>query len=136
MEMDDAKTFMDLVYADLDSLFSIDDPPFVHDQPYIDIFSFPNPVTLSSKSQTFSFNFKNIQNVVDPKIKIYNIKGQLITTIDIAKENLVVTKNSISSSISWDFKDEQGKDISNGVYFYRIESKSMDSAIEKIVIVR
>jgi len=136
MEMDDAKTFMDLVYADLDSLFSIDDPHFVQDQPYIDILSYPNPVTLSSNSQTFSFNFKNIQNVVDPKIKIYNIKGQLVTTIDIPKENLVVNKNSISSSTSWDFKDNQGKDISNGVYFYRIESKDIDSKVEKMVITR
>ncbi|MBC8526130.1 MAG: lamin tail domain-containing protein [Candidatus Cloacimonetes bacterium] len=136
MEIDDAKTFMDLVYADLDSLFSIDDPHFVQDQPYIDILSYPNPVTLSSNNQTFSFNFKNIQNVVDPKIKIYNIKGQLIKTIDIPKENLVVSKNSISSSTSWDFKDDQGKDILDGVYFYKIESKSMDSAIKKIVIIR
>ena len=136
MEMDDAKTFMDLVYADLDSLFSIDDPYFVQDQPYIDILSYPNPVTLSSNNQTFSFNFKNIQNVANPKIKIYNIKGQLIKTIDIPKENLVVSKNSISSSTYWDFKDDQGKDISNGVYFYRVESKNIDSPIEKMVIIR
>jgi len=136
MEMDDAKTFMDLVYADLDSLFSIDDPHFVQDQPYIDILSYPNPATSSSKSQIFSFNFKNIQNVVDPKIKIYNIKGQLITTINIIKENLVVTKNSISSSTSWDFKDDKGKDISNGVYFYRVESENINSKIEKFIILR
>ena len=136
MNIDEAKTFMDIVYTDLDSLFSIDDPNFVQGSPYIDMLSYPNPVTLSSKSQTFSFNFKNIQNVVDPKIKIYNIKGQLITTIDIQKENLVVNKNGVSSSTSWNLKDDQGKDISNGVYFYRIESKTIDSAIEKIVIVR
>ena len=136
MNIGEAKTFMDIVYNDLDSLFSIDDPNFVHGSPYIDMLSYPNPVTSSSKSQTFLFNFKNIQNILDPKIKIYNIKGQLVKTFKIDQNDLIETKDGFSSTIYWDLKDSKGKDISNGVYFYRIESKSINSAIEKIVIVR
>ncbi|HHE39909.1 MAG TPA: T9SS type A sorting domain-containing protein [Candidatus Cloacimonetes bacterium] len=136
MVMDDAKTFMDLVYADLDSLFSIDDPHFVQDHPYISALSYPNPVTLSSKHHTFSIEFMNIQNAIAPEIKIYNIKGQLVRSIKIEPEDILLTKSGSSYTTSWDLNDEKGNPAANGVYFYRIQSNNIDSSIKKLIILR
>ncbi|NTW32390.1 MAG: SUMF1/EgtB/PvdO family nonheme iron enzyme [Bacteroidetes bacterium] len=51
-------------------------------------------------------------------LKIYNINGQLIKTIYDYKQ----TKNIFY--LTWDGKDNSGNELSNGIYFIKIESKN------------
>ena len=37
-------------------------------------------------------------------------------------------------SINWDGKDEKGRKVSNGVYFYRINSGEFDATKKMVVI--
>ncbi|MEA3475019.1 MAG: carboxypeptidase regulatory-like domain-containing protein [Candidatus Cloacimonadota bacterium] len=85
--------------------------------------NYPNPFN-SSTTISFSLSHKNID---DTEIKIYNTKGQLVKT-------LIPMTNGKSASwrmttIEWDGKDENGKLVSSGLYFYqlKIEDEIIDT---------
>jgi hypothetical protein len=71
--------------------------------------NYPNPMQGKTKIAFFIPH-----NYVHPKIKIYNIKGQLVKEIDIqnakGKDNEVI----------WDGKDDNGVPVANGIYFYKL----------------
>ncbi|MCK4338785.1 MAG: T9SS type A sorting domain-containing protein, partial [Candidatus Cloacimonetes bacterium] len=87
--------------------------------------NYPNPFSASTH---ISFSgMKNIQNSV---IEIYNIKGQLVRTLE----------PSIGSSPDegyalWDGKDKNNNDVTNGIYFYKLETE-LGSITNKMLIVR
>ena len=83
--------------------------------------NYPNPVSNST-----TICFLTTKNTKDTKIEIYNIKGQLVKQLSIV---------NIQSSIEWDGKDENGKFLANGIYFYKLISGEK-SAIKKMVILR
>ncbi|MCK4339139.1 MAG: T9SS type A sorting domain-containing protein [Candidatus Cloacimonetes bacterium] len=87
--------------------------------------NYPNP--FSSSTTISFFNTKNTKNTKNIEIKIYNVKGQLVKQLSIF---------NCKSSIDWDGKDENGKLLSNGIYFYRftIDDKIIDT--KKCVILR
>lgn len=59
----------------------------------------------------------------DIKIKIYNIKGQIVRQLSIVPEQSQAPygAGNNQSSIEWDGKDENGKQLSNGIYFYSLK---------------
>ena len=61
------------------------------------------------------------------QIRIYNVKGQLVKQLSIINSK---------SSIIWDGKDENGKPVSSGIYFYRIENYHYKSAIRKCLLIK
>ncbi len=67
------------------------------------------------------------------KIEIYNLAGQKVT-------NLLDENKSVGSYfVLWDGKNENGKPVSSGVYFYRIEIKQNShslSQIKKMVLIK
>ena len=72
--------------------------------------NYPNPF---STSTTISFSATDLHGL--PLINIYNIRGQLVKTlIPMTNDKCPMT------SIVWDGKDENGKQLSSGIYFYRI----------------
>ncbi len=90
--------------------------------------NFPNPFNpLSagrSSGTTISFDIPNgIQE--EFKLKIYNIKGQLVKSFK-PETNFVV----------WDGKNLNGKSVSNGLYFYRLESKNYESKAKKMILLK
>lgn len=75
----------------------------------LSIRSYPNP-------------FQSVSNLelrgLDPKqpmkLEIYNLKGQKIRTLHHAEAK---------SSLSWDAKDEAGRDVANGIYFVKLSQQ-------------
>ena len=86
--------------------------------------SCPNPFSTSTTiSLSPTRNYLEIS-----QINIYNIKGQLIRELKI--QNL---KLKINEAV-WDGKDESGKEVSSGVYLYKINNT--DEHIGKVVKIR
>ena len=87
--------------------------------------NFPNPFNHKMKSTSISFALPQKDNV---KLKIYNIKGQLIKTVIDNKE-----MDAGYYTIQWDGRNEENKKVCNGVYLYKIEN-SNSSIIKKMII--
>ena len=84
--------------------------------------NYPNPF---STSTTISFNIHR-RDAKDAEIKIYNVKSQLVKQLSIFNSQ---------SSIEWDGKDENGKQLSSGIYFYRLTAGDFTDT-KKCVILR
>jgi hypothetical protein len=85
--------------------------------------NYPNP-----------FNPQTIIEYVLPKdceleIAIYNILGRKVRTL--VKE----FQKSGQHRVEWDGKDEEGKEVSSGIYFYRIKTPEFSQA-KKMVLLR
>ena len=86
--------------------------------------NYPNPF---NPCTTVSFDLPNDAAV---NLTIYNIKGQLIRRFTGKKDNFWV-----KTDIVWDGKDEQGKAVPSGVYFYRL-SYGKHSVTKKMLLLR
>ncbi|MBN2018326.1 MAG: T9SS type A sorting domain-containing protein [Candidatus Cloacimonetes bacterium] len=111
--------------ADMGALYyhqniSIDDPEL----PEMTMRSYPNPFT---DETTISFSSKShIQELED--VTIYNIKGEVVKTLEL--EPSVTGYNTI-----WDGKDNSGKSVSNGIYFYTIKTDNIETT-QKLILMR
>ncbi|MEA3474947.1 MAG: choice-of-anchor Q domain-containing protein [Candidatus Cloacimonadota bacterium] len=73
----------------------------------------PNPF---SSSTTITFISADYERLKDYKLSIYNARGQLIRTYNGKRDNFWV-----KTDIVWDGTDEDGKKVSPGMYFYKLE---------------
>jgi len=74
--------------------------------------NYPNPF---NPSTTIEFDIPDkVEDTQDVKLSIYDIRGRLVRTLVDEK------KGSGHYSIAWDGIDEKGKQVSSGVYLYRI----------------
>jgi len=73
----------------------------------------PNPF---SSSTTITFISADYERIKDYKLSIYNARGQLIKTYNGKQDNFWV-----KTDIVWDGTGEDGKRVSPGVYFYKLE---------------
>ncbi|MCK4339330.1 MAG: T9SS type A sorting domain-containing protein, partial [Candidatus Cloacimonetes bacterium] len=107
---------------------AVDEPPsYTSHQPIIQLYNYPNPVNPDIIGTTISFSLpKNINKV---ELKIYNIKGQLV------KNCKVENAKSGVNNIFWDGKDDSGKPVANGIYFYKL-SVNNKNLIKKMIILR
>jgi len=72
--------------------------------------NYPNPF---NPTTTISFEIPNDAHV---SLEIYNVRGQMV-------KRLLNTPKAIGKhSVTWDGKDEQGRDCSSGIYYYRLKS--------------
>jgi len=85
--------------------------------------NYPNPVSLYT---TLSFSIP--VNTKNAELKIYNIRGQLVKTF---KSDTL--KKETNNKITWDCKDDNGKMLANGIYFYKLKADS-NSIIKKMLI--
>ncbi|MBC8525291.1 MAG: T9SS type A sorting domain-containing protein [Candidatus Cloacimonetes bacterium] len=90
--------------------------------------NYPNPF---SSSTIISFNLAtNYTNLHEQaRIRIYNIKGQLVKTFRIPNPE------SQTPNIVWDGKDENGKNVSSGIYLYNL-SVGKKNITKKMIILR
>jgi len=96
----------------------------------VTITCFPNPF---STSVTISFNITTRLLSDTPRqaeINIYNVKGQLIRSLPIA--------SSLSRflEVTWDGKNESGKEVSTGVYFYKLATDGKTIATRKCLLLK
>ncbi|MGC9336981.1 MAG: FlgD immunoglobulin-like domain containing protein, partial [Candidatus Cloacimonadia bacterium] len=80
----------------------------------------PNPFSTSTK---ISFNLP-LHYADEAKIKIYNIKGQLVRELKIKEE------------VVWDGRNNAGKSVPNGIYLYRMKADNFTSETKKMILIR
>ncbi len=90
-----------------------------------EVFNFPNPFTDAS---TFTFILTGTQTPQEMKLKIYTVSGKLIRTLTVPPTDLRIGYNTVK----WDGRDEEGDELANGVYFYKIILKGADKSVEHI----
>lgn len=95
------------------------------------IYNFPNPF---ADKTTFTFQH-NLAEPVDVKIKVYTVAGRLIREI----EELAINDKFVR--VWWDGRDEDGSEIANGTYFYKLIVKTVSgefnkSAVGKLAIIK
>ncbi|MCK4358621.1 MAG: T9SS type A sorting domain-containing protein, partial [Candidatus Cloacimonetes bacterium] len=101
----------------------VDDVPFISTKLNQ---NYPNPF---NSSTTISFSLSH-RKVEDTEIKIYNIKGQLINTLETHEGN-----SPQEGFATWNGKDMLSKDVANGIYFYKLSTKDK-TFIKKMILIR
>lgn len=87
--------------------------------------NFPNPFNPST-----SISFL-LQEESDVELVIYNIKGERIKTIF----NDKVYSNQITFAV-WDGKDAAGKQVSSGVYLYKLIVNKKTDGIKRMLLLK
>jgi len=84
--------------------------------------NFPNPFNPSTR-----IDFQ-VQESTDIDLEVYNIKGQKVRTL---VDGFKATGNH---SVEWDGTNDQGKNVTSGLYFYRLSSKKFSSTKKMILL--
>jgi hypothetical protein len=84
-----------------------------------DVYNYPNPFASTTH---FTFILKGKEKPDELNFKIYTIAGRLIRDIKLSSTDLITNFNKIY----WDGKDEDGDEIGNGVYLYKVIAKFPD----------
>jgi hypothetical protein len=85
--------------------------------------NYPNPFNLST---IIKYSLKKTSYV---SVKIYNIKGELVKTlVDQNQESGIHQK-------MWDGKDQRGKEVASGIYFYKLVAGDQ-SQIKKMILLK
>ena len=87
------------------------------------LINYPNPF---NPETVISFSLPQNSKV---EVSIYNIKGQKVKNI--INDNLIKGKHNLV----WDGKDESGKPVPSGIYFFKMESENF-SEIRKCVLLK
>ena len=86
------------------------------------LWNFPNPFKRST-----TICFSNTQTG-DIKLEIFNIKGQKVKTL------IDCYMSPGKSEVYWNGKDANGKRVSDGVYFYRLNIDDETKVVRKMVV--
>jgi hypothetical protein len=84
-----------------------------------DVYNYPNPF---ARTTHFTFLLKGQDKPDELAIKIYTIAGRLIRDIKLSPTELITNFNKIY----WDGRDEDGDEVGNGVYLYKVIAKFPD----------
>lgn len=82
----------------------------------LNVYNYPNPFT---ENTYFTFEIRGTDLPEELRIKIYTIAGRLIREINIPPNQMRIGFNQIY----WDGRDEDGDEIANGLYFYKVISR-------------
>ncbi len=129
-QVDQVKLFLNKVFAEIDSLWSIDDEDQLSYGSNVLFQNYPNPM---KSSTTISFNLAT-KSHEKAQIKIYNVKGQLVRKIKMQPPIYSGVKGK--NNIVWDGKDKNNKPVSSGIYFYRLETENYQSSVKKLLLLR
>ena len=98
---------------------SVDDPQEISN--YM-LKNYPNPISSKVNDLIVSFSLKNPGNV---KIQLFNVKGQLISTL--INENKNIGEYTISHPVN---------DLSSGIYFTKMSVDGVDKEVKKMILLR
>lgn len=82
----------------------------------LQVYNYPNPF---SENTYFTFELRGVIPPEEVKIKIFTVAGRLIKEFVLNSAALQIGFNKIF----WDGKDQDGDEIANGLYFYKVISK-------------
>jgi hypothetical protein len=86
-----------------------------------EVYNYPNPFTDKTH---FTFRLRGTEKPEEIIIKVYTIAGRLIRDIKIPGTDPRITIGF--NKIFWDGKDQDGDEIANGVYLYKMIAKFSD----------
>ncbi|MCK4653513.1 MAG: right-handed parallel beta-helix repeat-containing protein [Candidatus Cloacimonetes bacterium] len=86
--------------------------------------NYPNPF-----NPTTTISFSTAEDAENAEIEIFNIKGQKVKTL--INEALPAGKHSVV----WDGRDEKSKNVSSGVYFYKLKAGRFEK-VKKMVLLK
>jgi hypothetical protein len=89
-----------------------------------DVYNYPNPFT-SNTAFTFQHNLTRAVNV---KINVYTIAGRMIKQLEEKNINQKFVK------INWDGRDEDGDQLGNGTYLYKLIVKTTDGEFTQSIL--
>jgi len=98
---------------------SIDDPQEVSS--YV-LTNYPNPISSHTNDLTVSFS---IHKPCEVKIQLFNIKGQLVSTL--INEDKNIGEYTINHPVN---------DLSSGIYFSKMSIDGVDKEVTKVVVLR
>jgi len=90
--------------------------------------NYPNPFNPTTRIQ-FRVGSLEFGEPIHTTLKVYNILGQLVRTL--ADEE----KGSGNYNIIWDGKDNSGKEVASGIYFYQLRKPNY-TATKKMILLR
>lgn len=96
-----------------------------------DVYNYPNPF---GSNTTFTFQH-NVSGPINVKIKVYTVAGRMIKQI----EDFDVMDKYVR--VDWDGRDDDGNQIANGTYFYKlivesVDGKYKDNVLGKLAVIR
>ncbi len=97
-----------------------------------DVYNYPNPFTDETH---FTFELRGVSLPEEFYFKIYTVAGRLIRDLSIPASDLKIGFNKIH----WDGRDQDGDEIANGVYFYKVIMKNgevIKTATQKLAKVK
>ena len=86
------------------------------------LYNYPNPF---NPSTTIYLTAEHTENA---KLFIYNIKGQTIKTL--IDKNIPAEEHSVV----WDGKDDNGKSVASGIYFYRLKVGDFEESRKMLLL--
>jgi hypothetical protein len=92
------------------------------DMEILNVFNYPNPFSTETYFTCILTNYAD-----EVEIKIYTISGRLIRDIPMPPQS-----ENAYYQVYWNGRDQDGDEVANGIYFYKIIAKSNGSAKEVI----
>ena len=110
--------------------------------------NYPNPVNLNRNPNTI-ISFDTLEKAqTEPVIEIFNIRGQKIRVLNtgisfydlaviagLAQENLDLIRTR-NYSVIWDMKDQNNREVTTGVYFYRAVINGKSVATNRMTVIK
>ena len=87
----------------------------------------PNPFKNSTEILFITSDYERVENYT---LSIYNTKGQLVRRYEGRANNF-----SFKTKVNWDGKDNRGREVAPGTYFYKLEYNN-NAVVRKMVKVR
>jgi len=104
---------------------AVEEENIIDQQNAIFLNSYPNPF---KSSTTISFNLTTEQTE-NTEILIYNLKGQKV-------KSLPVILSRVEGTINWDGKDESGKQVNSGIYFYHLTVDDKPTITKRMILIK
>jgi len=90
-----------------------------------EMYNYPNPF---QRETSFTFRLTGVEPPQEVEVKVYTVAGRLIRHLTYPASAMRIGYNSLK----WNGRDEDGDELANGVYFYKIIAKFTDKSFENI----
>jgi hypothetical protein len=98
--------------------------------PEISVGNYPNPINIYSSVKNDSYVRFSLNNsgksITIKKLEIYNLKGQLVKSKKIKNSNM----------LNWNLKDNYGRIVNSGIYYYNCKLSNKKQIQGKIAIIK
>lgn len=103
----------------------------INDLPNIKLLqNYPNPAHVSTHIE---FNIPK-NNMKKPALKIYNLQGELVSSMDYQQLTEKFSKGKVNYSVQWDCTNSEGNKLPGGIYFYQVKAGELEQVRKMILL--